>query len=67
MPPHSFGRVPKFAVIDVKNDPNDLNKSVILGIKEDGTEGTIHEVTMHESDQANGKRNNLNPLSVKRI
>jgi hypothetical protein len=50
IPVLSWGRVPKYAVIDVKNTSKDPNKCIILGIQDDGRMGTLHEVTILDYD-----------------
>lgn len=54
LPALSFGRVPKYAIIDIKragrrpdDDKSLLDRLLVLAVDESGRYGTLHEVLMH--------------------
>ena len=51
--PYSFGKIPKDAVIDLKQKPDDsgiegAQQLYIVAVDETGTEGSIYEITMSD-------------------
>ena len=65
MHPLSFGKVPKFPVIDVKDyyDSEHANtRSLIVAVDENGTTGTLHEAVI---GLGNAKAKNRSRLSKK--
>lgn len=53
LPPLSFGRLPKYAIIDIKragrrsdDDESLLDRILVLAVDESGRYGTLHEILM---------------------